>query len=190
LSDGLNPAVRALKPWTTIGTKPMGDFRIFKIRADDKISPRTNRSHQFYVLECPDWVNVIALTARREVVMVEQYRAGSNTVELEIPGGILDAEDRTPEAGAARELREETGYEGENGRTIGTVLANPAFMNNKCHTVLFENCRCVHPVNFDQGEDLVTRLVPESEISSLVATGIIRHSLIVAALFHFQLLSK
>jgi 8-oxo-dGTP pyrophosphatase MutT (NUDIX family) len=177
-----------LKPWQTIGSRPLGDFRIFTIRADQKISPRTNEPHEFFVLDCPNWVNVIALTDKNELVMVEQYRAGSNTVELEIPGGILDATDAGPQAGAARELREETGYEGEKPRVIGKVFPNPAIMSNECYTVLLQNCRCVHAVKFDQSEDLITRLVPVVEIPALVSSGTIRHSLVIVALYHFELL--
>src|SRR5882672_11256530 len=102
-----------IKPWQVIGSIPAGDFRIFKIRSDKKISPRTRQEHQFYVLDCVDWVNVIAVTPDEKLVMVEQFRHGTNTVELEIPGGMMDRHETSPVATAVRELREETGYEGE-----------------------------------------------------------------------------
>jgi 8-oxo-dGTP pyrophosphatase MutT (NUDIX family) len=119
--------------------------------------------------------------------MVEQYRHGSNTVELEIPGGVTDARDASPEITARRELREETGYEGQNVGVIGQIFPNPAIMNNTCFTVMIRDCRCVHPVEFDHGEDLITRLVPVAQIPELVAAGKIRHSLVVVALYYFEL---
>src|SRR5258708_6848205 len=125
-----------IKPWEKLSSRPVGDFRIFTIRSDRKISPRTNCEHDFFVIDCVNWVNVIALTPERQLVMVEQYRHGSNTIELEIPGGMMDASDQSPEVCAARELREETGYEGGNPRRIGRILPNPAIMNNECFTVL------------------------------------------------------
>jgi len=70
---------------------------------------------------------------------------------------------------------------------IGHVFPNPAIMSNNCFTVLLENCRCVHPVEFDHGEDLLTRLVPVAEIPELVRGGKIKHSLVVAALYYFDL---
>lgn len=179
-----------IEPWKKTGSRTLGDFRIFKIRADRRISPRTKREHEFFVLESADWVNVIATTPDRQLVMVEQFRHGSDTVELEIPGGIIDAKDPSPAAAGQRELREETGYEGENGRIIGRIFPNPAIMNNTCYTVLVENCRCLHPVEFDHGEDLITRLVPIAEIPSLMVSGKIRHSLVAVALFHFELLQR
>ena len=39
----------------------------------------------------------------------------------------------------------------------------------------------------DHGEDLITRLVPVAEIRGLVAAGQIRHSLVVVALYYFEL---
>ena len=175
------------RPWKKVSSKQLGDFRIFKLRSDTYISPRTEKEHDFFVLESVHWVNIIALTPDEQLVMVEQYRFGSNTVELEIPGGMMDPGETDPVATAVRELREETGYEGERARLLGRIHANPAILNNTCFTVLIENCRLKHSVDFDQGEDLATRLVPASDIPQLVADEKIGHSLVVVALYHFDL---
>ncbi len=174
-------------PWETVGSEPAGNFRVFTIRSDRRVSPRTKRVHDFYVIDCVDWVNVIATTASGDFVMVEQYRHGSNTVELEIPGGMIDPTDASPVIAGVRELREETGFEGENPCVIGEVFPNPAIMSNRCFTVLVENCVWRQPVHLDDGEDVLTRLVPVADIPSLVASGKIRHSLIIAALYHYDL---
>jgi 8-oxo-dGTP pyrophosphatase MutT (NUDIX family) len=176
-----------IQPWKKIDSKLIGDFKIFQLRSDRSISPRTQQAHDFLVLDCVNWVNVIAITPDRQIVMIEQYRHGSGTVELEIPGGMTDATDLSPTASGLRELREETGYEGENPRIIGEIFPNPAIMSNTCFTVLVENCRCVHPVEFDHGEDLITKLVPISNIPGLIASGKIRHSLVVVGLYFYEL---
>jgi ADP-ribose pyrophosphatase len=175
------------KPWKKIRSKPIGDFRIFKMRSDTFRSPRTGQEHDFYILDSVNWVNVLAVTPDRQLVMVEQYRPGSNTVELEIPGGMMDPGETDPVVAAVRELREETGYEGENARVLSGIWSNPAILSNRTFTVLIENCRLKHEVKFDGGEDLVTRLVPVAEAPKLVADGTIGHSLVVVALYHFDL---
>ena len=176
-----------LKPWKKISSQPVGDFRIFTIRSDRAISPRTQREHDFYVIDCVNWVNVIALTPDSQLVMLEQYRHGTDTVELEIPGGVMDAHEQSPVETGVRELREETGYQGEKARVLGKVFSNPAILTNTCHTVLIENCVPQHPVQWDSGEDLITRLVPVDEVPDLVAAEKIRHSLVVVALAHLDL---
>src|SRR5689334_17492212 len=105
-----------IRPWRLLQSRPLGDFRVFKIRGDQKLSPRTGEPHEFFVLESSSWVNVVAVTPDQHLVMVEQLRHGTNTIELEIPGGIMDPHDATPALTGVRELREETGYEGENAR--------------------------------------------------------------------------
>ena len=176
-----------IKPWRKISSKLLGDFRIFTLRSDRKVSPRNGTEHEVFVIDAVDWVNVVAVTPDNHLVMVEQYRHGTNTVELEIPGGMVDREDASPVAAGVRELREETGYEGENARILGKIFPNPAIQSNTCFTVLVENCRLKHALEFDQGEDLITRLVPVADIPRLVAEGKIRHSLVVVALYHFEL---
>lgn len=176
-----------LKPWDKLSSQPLGDFRIFKLRSDRAVSPRTQKAHDFIVIDSVNWVNVVATTPDQRLVMIEQFRHGTGTIELEIPGGMIDPQDSSPEAAAIRELREETGYAGENPRIIGRVFPNPAIMSNTCFTVLVENCHCVHPVEFDHGEDLINRLVPISEVPDLVAAGTIKHSLVVAGLYYFDL---
>lgn len=176
-----------IKPWSKVRSTPAGDFRIFQIRSDVKLSPFTGQEHDFFVIDSVDWVNVIALTPDDQLVMVEQYRHGSDTVELEIPGGMIDADDTSPIVAGTRELREETGYEGSEAMVIGQVYPNPAIMSNTCYTLLVRDCLLRHPTVFDHSEDLITRLVPASEAAEAVRTGRIRHSLVVVALYHFDL---
>ena len=92
-----------------------------------------------------------------------------------------------PEAGARRELREETGYEGAPAKLIGTIFPNPAIQSNRCHTVLVEAAELRHATEFDHGEDIAVRLVPLADIPGLIASGAIRHALVVVALTHFLL---
>ncbi len=176
-----------IQPWRQLSSRRLGDYRVFSVREERKVSPRTGQEHDFFVIDTASWVNVVALTPDRQMVMIEQYRHGSETVELEIPGGVIDLADASPEAAGARELAEETGYQGEAPVLVGQVFPNPAIMRNHCYTALVRNCRLVKPVHWDEGEDLATKLVPMEQVPELVASGQIRHSLVVAALYQFDL---
>ena len=68
-------------PWPDTGGGPVGDFRIFSLRTARRRSPRTGAEHDFYVIDCSDWVNVVATTADGRLVLVEQFRHGSASVE-------------------------------------------------------------------------------------------------------------
>lgn len=174
-----------IEPWRKVSSVPLGDFHVFSLRKDKRVSPRTGAEHDFFIIDASNWVNVIALTSSGEMVFIEQYRHGSETVELEIPGGIIDGSDPSPITAGCRELLEETGYEGRDAGLLGQVFPNPAIMRNTCYTVLVRDCRRVKPVQFDHAEDLETVLVPASEVPALIRSGKVRHSLVVAALCHF-----
>ena len=175
-----------LTPWPLKESRCAGDYRIFKVRFDCRTSPRTGDEHDFFVIESVDWCNVVALTPDNQLVMVEQYRQGTNLIELELPGGMIDPGEGPIET-AARELREETGHAGDAPETVGFVYANPAIMNNKVHTVVIRNAAKQHDTQFDAGEDMVTRLVLLDDVPKLIGNGTISHSLMVAALCRFQL---
>ncbi len=176
-----------IQPWRQISSRARESYKVFSVREERRLSPRTGREHDFFIIDAANWVNVVALTPACEIILIEQYRHGSNTVELEIPGGVMDPSDPTPELAGVRELLEETGYQGSEPIRVGDVLPNPAIMSNHCYTVLVQNCRQVESVKWDDGEDMATKLVPLAELQEIVAAGKIRHSLVVAALYQFDL---
>src|SRR2546423_14338687 len=95
--------------WRRESSEYVADCRVFRVRRDMSADPRDGRAHDFYVIEAPDWINVVPVNARGEVVLIEQYRHGSREVSLEISGGMGDPGE-TPREAAARELLEEKGY--------------------------------------------------------------------------------
>jgi 8-oxo-dGTP pyrophosphatase MutT (NUDIX family) len=175
-----------IKPWQIQRSDYVLDGRIFKVRKDTVVNPRTAGAHEMYVLEQADWVNVIPLTADDEVVMVEQWRHGTRTVELETPGGLMDAGEAL-EAAARRELLEETGYAPDKIIHLGTVFPNPAIQINRQHYVLATGCRKVADLNLDHAEDIVVRIVPLRDIPEFIRTGKIMHGIVIGGFYWLSL---
>lgn len=175
-----------IKPWPKLSSTILRDYRIFRLRQDEVVSPRTGREHSFYVLEATDWVNVIPLTPDGQVVMVRQYRHGTGTITLELPAGMADHGGETAATAAARELREETGYVAHEIVHLGSVEPNPAFLNNQCHSFLAVDALPVHEPSFDSGEDLEIELVPLAAITGMITSGLITHSLTICAFYYFE----
>jgi len=172
------------KPWKVISTTCDTSYRVFGLRTDRAVSPRTGKAYDFYILESNPWVNVIPMTEDNEVVLVRQYRHGIHDLSLEIPGGLVEDGD-TPEQAAWRELSEETGYGAEEMISLGFVYPNPAIQNNKCYTFLARNALLVGEQEQDGGEDIEVLLKPLSEIPLLIHNGEISHSLVVVAFYRF-----
>ncbi len=174
-----------IKPWRCIRSNPSQSFRVFSVRTDTAISPRTGKEHDFYIIESRDWVNVIPVTFDQRVVMIRQYRHGQRDVTLEVPGGLVDPGD-TPEEAASRELHEETGYGSNDWVKIGEVNPNPALFSNRCHTYLARNVKRVRAPSFDQTEDIEEVLLPLSDIPGMIRRGEIDHAIVISAFsFYF-----
>ena len=146
---------------------------------------RSGRRKNFYLCDFPDWVNVVALTPERHIVLIRQFRYGSRKLEIEIPGGMIDDKE-DPIAAGCRELLEETGYAGQKARIIGKVCPNPAIQSNYCHTVLVEQAVQIAPPRFDEMEDIECAAFPERDVWELIESGSIDHGLVLNALMFYR----
>jgi len=173
------------RAWTTLATEVLGTYPIFELSRSRQRSPMSGREHHFLRLDCPDWVNIIALTESGLMVLVEQYRHGTDETTMEIPGGAVDPGE-APTVAAARELEEETGYRASELIEIGRVDPNPAFLSNRCWTYLALGCRSDGTVSLDPSEEIEVSLVPIGDFARLIDDGTITHSLVIAAHDHLQ----
>ena len=176
------------RKWRTLNSERVFETPIFDLHRRTSAHPRRGERH-FYVLEAPAWVNIIPLTPKREVVMVRQYRHGISDFTLEIPGGMIDPEDKTPATAARREMVEETGYDGDRVIALGKVNPNPAIQPNLCYSYFAPNVRQIGKAqpSPDGSEETEVTVVPLSQIKSLIASGKISHALVITAFAFFHI---
>jgi len=168
-------------PWRRVDRADRGDFRIFRMVEEYYEAPGMSLGHGFYVLESPDWVNVVPITPQGDVVLIRQFRAGTAEVTIEVPGGMVEAGE-DPGAAGLRELEEETGYRATRLVRLGAVRPNPAILRNTCHMYLALDAVPTGRTNFDPGEDVHAFEVPWDEVQAMIADGRIDHSLVLNAL--------
>jgi ADP-ribose pyrophosphatase len=172
--------------WQPISVEPLQDCAVFRVSRRHARSPRTGKVHPFYRLDAEEWVNVVPLTDDGHVVLVRQFRHGSDELTLEIPGGIIDPGESPEEAGV-RELLEETGYSPREVTPAGNLNPNPALFGNRVHTFVARGCRRVAEVRNEGAEETHVERVPLADLRRRVREGEIDHALVVAALYRFEL---
>ena len=174
-----------MDPWRRVSSRRLQHCRVFDVDEVRFEPPGGGSAETFYCIECPDWINVIPLTAADEVLLVKQYRFGTREFTLEIPGGMCDPGE-SPERAARRELHEETGHEAESWTELGWVHPNPALQNNRCHTFLARDLFETPGANPDPHEELEVVRRPLSAIPDLISRREITHALVVAAFQMFD----
>jgi 8-oxo-dGTP pyrophosphatase MutT (NUDIX family) len=179
---------KQVEGWDVLKDRILLKTPIVTIKAGPVLCKRTGIQKDFYLIDFPDWVNIVALTTDRNIVMIRQFRYGSNRMEIEVRGGMVNHREPPVDAGC-RELLEETGYAGNNARIIGKVCPNPAIQGNYCYTVLVEDVERVAEPRQDDMEDIECFLQSEKEVRKSIASGLIDHGLVLNALM-FYLKSK
>lgn len=157
--------------WTVERSRRILEDEWISLRADSCRTPGGELVEPYYVLDYPDWVNVVAVTGDDRVVLVRQYRHGLGRTLLELPCGAVEPSDATPEAAAERELLEETGFAPAAMIESGVLSPNPASHSNLTRCFLATGCRRVPRVETSETERTEVSLLPLEEFTRLVLGG-------------------
>jgi len=171
--------------WQLVRREDGPNYHIFRVVLTTMVSPRTHREGRYVVLDLPDWVNVVAITEDRQIVLVRQYRHGVDALTLEIPAGTVE-KGEDPLVAVQRELSEETGYGEGDWTYLGKSRPNAAFQNNWCHHYVARGVRIVHGVHLDEGETITIETYPLSAVPDLVRSGALDQALQTSAFYAYE----
>lgn len=170
--------------WETVSSEYLFSRPWLTVRHDQVRLPDGRINPEFYVLEYPDWVNVIAITEDGRFVMERQFRQGLGKTCFEIPAGVMEKGETALEA-ARRELREETGYGEGTWEEIMTVSGNCSTTSNLTHCFVAKGVKKISGQHLDSTEDLCVYLLTLDQVRELLRSDKIRQSLMAAPLWKF-----
>lgn len=122
--------------WKLLNSRTLIDDKWITVRSNDYLTRDGRQIDGYYLVERSNFVIVVA-ESRGKLVMIREYRPGTGRQYLSLPAGHIDPGEE-PVAAATREFREETGFEGTNGRLLGVLDPQPAYLRSFGHVVYVE----------------------------------------------------
>ena len=154
--------------WETLSSEYLAKETWFTVRRDTCKRSDGKIVNNYYVFEFPEWATAFALTAEGKILMTRQYRHAINEVCLELPGGCVDAADKSYEEAIRRELLEETGYEFDYVVPLGKISANPSTNSNLMHMFVATGGKKVKEQSLDDNEEIEILELSFDELKRLI----------------------
>lgn len=173
------------KNWKVLKSEYLYREPWFTVRKECVELPNGYQIPSYYVLEYPEWVNVIAVTREKQFVFVRQYRHGLGQTSFELCAGVCEKEDATPLISAKRELLEETGYGNGIWREYMIISPNPSTHTNLTHCFLAEDVEKTDRQHLEKSEDLSVHLLSFDEVKQLLYADEIKQALMAAPLWKY-----
>jgi len=172
-------------PWKVLESEYLHKRPWLTVRKEKLEMPNGNVVPDYYVLEYPDWVNIIAITKKGEFILVEQYRPGIGKTCIELCAGVCEEEDNSPLATAQRELLEETGYSGGHWKEFMRVAPNASAANNYSWCFIAEGVEKTGDQALEESEEIMVHLCSLEEVKELLASGQIIQATMAAPLWKY-----
>lgn len=153
-------------------------------RKDKVRMPNGVVNDEHWVLEYPEWVNVIAITRNGRFVMEYQYRHGLRCCGYELCAGVVEEGEDPLDAGK-RELYEETGFGGGKWTKYMAISANPSTTSNLTHCYIAEGVEPISTQHLEATEDIDVVLMTAAEVRDKLLNGEIIQALMAAPLWRY-----
>lgn len=171
-----------MRRWTRLSSQAVIDSKWLRVTADRCQVTSDRVIEPFYVIHEPEWVAIVAVNAKAEILTVRQYRYPSDAFCTELPGGVADANE-TFEAAARRELLEETGYVAARWAYAGPLFANPARQSNRVHIYVAQDLELVAGQSLDPNEEITCAFFSRQQIEAAIQANEFSHATHVAAYY-------
>ncbi len=106
--------------------------------------------HPNYSINSPDFVTIVAVTEKNELLLVRQFRHAITETTLELPAGHVE-KDETPEQAAHKELLEETGYVADKLEFIASLSPSTSRFTNRLHCYFAGNAKLAPGAEVETG---------------------------------------
>jgi ADP-ribose pyrophosphatase len=173
------------RKWTVEKSEYLFNRPWLTVRRDSVRLPNGNTCPEYYVLEYPDWINVVAIDRQGKMLLVRQYRHGLQVTRYELCAGVIDPTDATPMDAAKRELLEETGYGNGTWEELCVTGQNPGSANNLTHSFLAVGVEPISTQHLESTEDITFKLFEPSEVLEMLKSGYVVQSLHAAPLWKY-----
>ena len=174
------------KPWTVESSEYLHELPWLRLRRDAVSMAEGGSIPDYYVLEYPDWLSVLAVTKSGELVLLRQYRHGLGAVHFELCAGVVEEGEELVDA-ARRELLEETGFGGGDWRPWMSISPNPGTHNNLSHCFLALGVEKLQEPELEATEEITVHIVSPEQAREIADSGQIIQSLFLAPLYKYLL---
>ncbi len=162
----------------TVGTKTIFEGRILSLEVLDVELSGGRRA----VREIVRHGAAVAVIARRRdgrFVFIRQFRKALERICFEVMAGNVDPGE-APETAAVRELKEETGYEPDAIRLLGSIYPSIGYCTERID-IFYADVHEPGKTDFDPDEDIETVLLTKEKMDEMIRTNQVQDAKTLAA---------
>lgn len=150
------------KIWRQISRLKIFDSKFLKVYQDRVRLPDRSEG-DYFLTKKADIVVVVATTADKKVVMIDEYKYAAGKYMTVLPAGHIENDEYLIDT-AKRELSEETGYEGEKYEYLGRLFEAPVQDLHMVEVVRVKNVVKKKAISRENSEDIKIHLIPIKKI--------------------------